>query len=392
MSTRIPRRVSVIGVIAVLLSACAGPVSPSTQVATVTLSHQPSSARTTPGAAATPRATAMNEPTPASTPAATATGLPIGPRLPAHVFAPYLEMYAGDRVSTLVAASGATHYTLAFVETTGTTSCQLGWGGATGFTDQHSLDLIADTVALRAAGGDVIPSFGGYSADNQGREIGDSCADPVAIADGYQSVIAMLGVTRLDMDVEDASLNDPNGIDNRNKGLKILEDRVAAKGGAVEVQYTLPTSPNGLDDGGLAVLRNAVTNGTRVDIVNIMVFDYYDGTTTDMAAAAISAANALHGQLATIYPAKTDAQLWAMIGLTLMPGVDDYPKKTEVTTVKHAQQVMAFARQHGLATLSMWAMERDNGSCPGSAGQDGCSGIRQADWAFTRALTGFTGP
>ena len=50
------------------------------------------------------------------------------------------------------------------------------------------------------------------------------------------------------------------------------------------------------------MLRNAVENGTRVDLVNIMVFDYYDDTTTDMAAAAISAATALHGQLAALYP------------------------------------------------------------------------------------------
>src|SRR6185295_16672372 len=103
----------------------------------------------------------------------------------------------------------------------------------------------------------------------------------------------------------------------RNKALRILQDRLAAAGRAVQIQYTLPTSPKGLDGSGLAVLRNAVANGTRVDIVNIMTFDYYDGSTTDMAAAAISAAEGLHAQLAKLYPGRTAAQLWAMVAITL---------------------------------------------------------------------------
>ena len=373
---------------ALFVVGCSAPSTP-TPRATVAESPPASSAEPTraPATASASPSVAATGPSPsesASTPPAT--------RLPAHVFAPYLEMYSGDRVLTLAQGSGARHFTLAFLETTGTTSCDIGWDGAGGFSDQGSMQLIDDAKALRAMGGDIIPSFGGYSADNQGREIGDSCADPAAIADAYQSVIRTFGVSRLDMDVEDESLTKPDGIDRRNKGLKILQDRLAASGGSVEIEYTLPTSPDGLDGDGLAVLRNAVDNGTQVDIVNIMVFDYYDGTTTDMGAAAIAAAQALHGQLATLYPAKSDDVLWAMIGLTLMPGIDDYPKKTEVTTLKHAQHVLAFARQHGLASLSMWAVERDHGTCPGEAGSDGCSGIKQADWAFTKLLAGFTGP
>jgi len=111
-----------------------------------------------------------------------------------------------------------------------------------------------------------------------------------------------------------------------------------------------------------------------------------------MAAAAISAAEGLHAQLAKLYPSRTAAQLWAMVGITLMPGIDDYPEKTELTTLDHARKVLAFARAHGIASLSMWALQRDHGTCPGEAGNDDCSGIEQADWAFTKLLSGFTGP
>lgn len=374
---------------ALFLVGCATPVAPTPKATTagspIAGSVEPTLAPMT--ASAVPSAVATR-----ASPSSSSAGVPVTTPLPAHVFAPYLEMYSGDRVLTLAQDSGARHFTLAFLETTGTASCEIGWGGVGGFSDQGSMQLIDDANALRAMGGDIVPSFGGYSADNQGREIGDSCADPAAIADAYESVVATFGVSRLDMDVEDESLNKADGIDRRNKGLRILQDRLAASGRTVEVEYTLPTSPHGLDADGLAVLRNALDNGTRVDIVNIMVFDFYDGTTTDMGAAAISAATALHAQLATLYPARADPALWAMIGLTLMPGIDDYPNKTEVTTLKHAQQVLAFARQHGLASLSMWAAERDHGTCPGEAGNDGCSGIKQDDWAFTRLLGGFTGP
>ena len=321
-----------------------------------------------------------------------ASGLDPGPPLPDRLFAPYTELYTGDRVLTGAQASGARYMTLAFLETTGPESCELGWNGAAGFDDAGSTQLIDDVAGLRAIGGDVIPSFGGYSADNTGREIGDSCTDPQTIADGYSRVVDTLGVTRLDMDIEDRSLERTDGIDRRNKALRILQGRLAAEGRAIQIQYTLPTSPDGLDAGGLAVLRNAVENRTQVDLVNIMVFDYYDGSTTDMAAAAISAAEALHGQLATLYPDLSDARRWAMIAITLMPGIDDYPEKTEVTTLEHARRVLAFARTHGIGGLSMWALQRDHGTCPGEAGRDDCSGIGQADWAFTKLLGAFTGP
>jgi Glycosyl hydrolases family 18 len=315
----------------------------------------------------------------------------VGSTLPAHLFAPYLETYSGDRMTDVAAASGQTYFTLAFLETLTPTSCDLVWNGATTLDTVDAKQMATDAAALRAKGGDAIPSFGGYSADHAGREIGDSCADPAAIATAYEHVIDLMGASRLDLDIEDESLGKVDAIDRRNAALRMLQDRLAAKGRSVQIQYTLPTSPNGLDDDGLAVLKSAVAHGTRVDVVNIMVFDYYDGTTTDMAAAAIKAATSLRDQLTTLYPDKTDAERWAMIGMTIMNGVDDYPDMTEVTTLDHARDILAFAQDKGLGHLSMWASERDNGGCPGEGANDSCSGIEQAPWAFSKVLGAFTG-
>ena len=316
-----------------------------------------------------------------------ASGAPAA--LPAHVYAPYFETWTADSITTTAQESGARYFTLAFLETLSKTSCTLAWNGDKTQTIGAGRYL-SDIASLRALGGDVFPSFGGWSADQGGTEIADSCKDVNAIAAAYENVITTYNVTRLDMDVEGRSLTRTDGIDRRNKALKLVEDWATAQRRPFQVSYTLPTSASGLEPTGVAILKNAIANQTRVDVVNIMTFDYYDKVTTDMGAAAISAAQGLHGQLASLYPSKTSAQLWAMEGNTILPGIDDYPKKTEVTYLADAQRLLSFAQANGINTLSMWAIQRDNGGCPGVTDSNSCSGIVQNTWDFSHLLEPFT--
>ena len=285
---------------------------------------------------------------------------------------------------------GREYLTLAFLETLSKTSCTLAWNGASSQT-VTSGRFLSDIASLRAMGGDVIPSFGGWSADQGGTEIGDSCKDVNAIAAAYEQVVTTYEVARLDMDIEGRSLTRTDGIDRRNKAIKILQDWATANGRPLTISYTLPTSATGLEASGKAVLENAKANGVRIDIVQPMVFDYYDRITTDMGTAAINAVSGLRIYLQGLLPGKTDAQYWSMIGLTIMNGIDDYPKKTEVTTLAHAEQILAFARSKGMSVLSMWAIQRDNGGCPGNGGANNCSGIVQNTWDFSHILEPFTG-
>jgi hypothetical protein len=319
-------------------------------------------------------------------PAAAAAGTP----LPAHLYAPYFETWTTDSITTIAQQSGAKYQTLAFLQTAQKGSCVVTWNGDA--TQPVSAGrYLSDIASLRALGGDVIPSFGGFSADRSGTELADSCPDVNQIAAAFEQVVTTYNVTRLDLDVEVQALNNTAGIDRRNKALKLVEDWAAANGRTLQIQYTLPVEPAGLEANGLAVLQNAVANGTRVDVVNIMTFDYYDRVTTDMGAAAISAAQGLHSQLAALYPAKTSAELWAMEGNTILPGIDDYPKKTEVTYLVDAQRLLDFARANGIGTLSIWAIQRDNGGCPGSRDKNNCSGIVQNTWDFSHLLEPYTG-
>jgi len=313
--------------------------------------------------------------------------------IPTHVYSPYFETWTTDTLTTTAQQSGARYFTMAFLETTSKTSCTLVWNGdkARGLT-ANPVPYASDIASLRQLGGNVIPSFGGWSADQGGTEIGDSCSDVNAIADAYKQVVTTYDVSRLDMDIEGRSLTKSAGIDRRNKAIKIVQDWAVAQGRPLTISYTLPTGRNGLESSGLAVLQNAVTNHVRIDIVQPMVFDYYDRANLDMGDSAISAVQGLNAQLAPLLPGLSPAQRYTHIGATIMNGLDDYPRRTESTSVQDAQQLLTFARSNGMAVLSMWAIQRDHGGCIGVTGANNCSGIDQQDWDFTHALMGFTAP
>jgi hypothetical protein len=320
-----------------------------------------------------------------------AGGVTAATALPSRVYAPYFETWTTDSLTTISQQSGVKHFTLAFLETTSKTSCTLAWDGDKAQPVSGGRYL-AEIATLRAAGGDVIPSLGGWSADQGGTEIGDSCKDVNAIFVAYRDLVLKYDVSRIDMDIEGRSLTKTDGIDRRNQAIKLVQDWASSQGRPLTISYTLPTSASGLEASGLAVLQNAKSRGVRIDFVEPMVFDYYDRTTTDMGQAAVNALNGLHGQLHTLLPALSDAQLWAMAGATIMNGVDDYPRRTEVTQLADAQLLRDFAASHGMSALSMWAIQRDNGNCPGVGGANDCSGIAQSPWAFSNILKTFTTP
>jgi hypothetical protein len=76
--------------------------------------------------------------------------------------------------------------------------------------------------------------------------------------------------------------------------------------------------------------------------------------------------------------------------MTMLPGIDDNPKKTEVTYLGDARAMLRFAQATSMNFLSIWAIQRDNGQCPGAIDSNGCSGIGAATWAFSHLLKQFT--
>jgi Glycosyl hydrolases family 18 len=309
--------------------------------------------------------------------------------LPPHVYAPYFEAYdtTDGGLAQLSAESGQKYVSLAFLQTPTAGSCTADWNGDTSTPISATVagSFGADIAAIEARGGTVIPSFGGYGADTTGTELADSCTSVSAIAGVYESLATTYHITRIDLDVEADSLTNTAGIDRRNQAVALAEAWAAANHKVLQFDYTIPVDPTGLTASGLAVLQNAAAEGAKVTEVNIMTFDYYIGTTQDMLADSESAATATFGQLQSIDPNESPLALWHSIGITEMPGIDDYGP-AETFTTADAPALLAWAATHNLGLISIWALQRDNGGCPGTKGAGSCSGVTQPTWYFSHVF------
>ena len=318
-----------------------------------------------------------------------ATGFGFGEGLPYQVFAPYYETYdTSTDLATLAQQSGARFQSLAFLETAQAGSCTAYWNGDT--TQPIATTTFGSDIAtVQRHGGNVIPSFGGFTADTTGTELADSCTSVPGIASVFESLVTTYHVPRIDLDIEGDSVNNAAGIDRRNKAIAMTEAWAKAHHENIQFSYTLPTFPTGLPPAELSVLQDAVADGATISTVNLLTFDYFIGTQQDMLADTESAVTGLEGQLQTLYPNATRQQLRHMVGVTEMPGIDDFGTD-ETFTQAQAIQVLVWAKTHGIGFLSFWASQRDNGGCPGTKGAGTCSGLTQPTWYFAHVFEHFS--
>jgi cellulose binding protein with CBM2 domain/fibronectin type III domain protein len=298
-------------------------------------------------------------------------------------FAPYVDMtLSNDSLAEMMSASGVRHFSLAFIVSG--RPCEASWGGFYGIGDPAMKERIDD---LQAAGGDAIVSFGG--AINQ--DLSRTCTSVDALAAQYQAVIDEYGIRDLDFDIEGADQTDAASLERRFQAIAQIQAAGRADGEPVRISLTLPTSPSGLSEDGLDVVKDAIANGVEVGTVNLMAMDYYDPALDyagRMGDYAIGAATGTHDQLATLYPERSDAQIWAMVGVTPMIGINDDP--AEVFTTADAAKLSAFAQEEGLGRLAMWSINRD-APCPAptQTTANTCSGVPDAAWAFSDAFKTF---
>jgi len=81
--------------------------------------------------------------------------------------------------------------TMAFLQTASTGSCTVDWNGDTTMPVGSTFASDINTHP-RQRRGDVIPSFGGFAADDTATEIADSCTNVASIAQQYENVITDL--------------------------------------------------------------------------------------------------------------------------------------------------------------------------------------------------------
>ncbi|GAA4991320.1 cellulose binding domain-containing protein [Kitasatospora paranensis] len=299
--------------------------------------------------------------------------------------APYVDLgaYPTPSLPALAAASGLKQFSLAFL-INGSQPCTASWFGA--YDPATGWDK-ADMDAVRAAGGDVRPSFGGAN----GTELAQSCTTVAALAAQYQKVVDVYALDRIDFDIEGGAVADKASVDRRSAAVAQVQAAQRAKGRDLKVSLTLPVLPTGLTADGLYVLQSAKNAGLSVDVVNAMAMDFGDSAAPNpsgrMGAYVIQSARATQAQILQVWPNLTAAQAWAAVGVTPMLGQNDSP--TEVFGLTDAQQLVTFAQQNHLGELAFWEMTRDANACQGGLSQ--CTNVTQTPYQFSKLFAGFAG-
>ena len=258
---------------------------------------------------------------------------------PAHYSAPYLQISSSDAgdMAADMSASGDKYYSLAFL--TPKSGCTAEWedgGDSVGaFSSQIS--------ALQSAGGNVIISFGGEA----GGELAQTCTSVSSLEAAYAKVVSTYNVTRLDFDIEGSVLDDTTSNARRDQALAELQ----AADPSVQIDFTVPVDPTGLESDATALLKDAKSKGVNVNLVNIMTMDFGDGE--NALNDAESAAKATVGQLESIYGISSSAA-WNKLGLTPIAGQND---DNEDFTEANASTLESFAASNGVQELSFWEVD-----------------------------------
>jgi hypothetical protein len=280
-----------------------------------------------------------------------------------------------DYLSQIYTASGIRYFTLAFiVDTSGNgPGCQASWGPRTPISQETALAPAIQN--LRAQGGDILISFGGEA----GKELAIACDNATALQAQYQAVIDKYKLAVLDLDIEGTALKDSASVDRRNAALAAIQ---AANPG-VQISYTLPVATDGLTQGGIALLNNAMAHGVKVAVVNLMTMDY--GAAADPLAMGAHAITAVNGAVAQML----DNGIRARIGICPMIGLNDV--KPEVFSLIDARLIADWAQANPIVSrITMWSVSRDF-ACPEGSTRSGssCSGVAQKQYEFSGILNTF---
>ncbi|GGM27129.1 carbohydrate-binding protein [Dactylosporangium sucinum] len=294
---------------------------------------------------------------------------------PSMAVAPYEYFGWGNPQSpaSVMSATGIKFFTLAFMLSDG--GCNPLWDGSrplTGGDDQSKIN------AIRAAGGDVIVSFGGWS----GNKLGEKCSSASALAGAYQKVINAYQLKAIDVDIEATEFSNATVRQRVINALKTIK----TNNPGIKTFITFGTTPTGPDADGVDLIKKGAAAGLDNDGWTIMPFDF-GGHTGTMGAASVSAADGLKNAVKSAY-GYSDAAAYTKIGISSMNGKTD--EADETVTLADFQTILAYAQQHHIARLTFWSINRDR-ACGAGSDADSCSGVSQAPYAYTKILVQYTG-
>jgi hypothetical protein len=256
--------------------------------------------------------------------------------------APYLYLGWGNPPSatSVMSQTGVRAFTMAFILSSG--GCNPAWDGSrplTGGVDQQTIN------AIKAAGGQVQISFGGWS----GNKLGPSCSSPAAYAGAVQQVINAHQPNVVDFDIENS-----DEFENYTVQDRILQGLIIVKQNNpnVKIAVTIGTGRSGPEGAGTRLINRAAQLGVPIDNYTIMPFNF---GSSNIAQDTINASEGLKNQLKSAN-GWTDAQAYAHMGISGMNGSSD---QGEITTTAAWTQIRDYARNNGLTRLAFWSVNRD---------------------------------
>ncbi|HEY7416720.1 MAG TPA: chitinase [Ktedonobacteraceae bacterium] len=293
--------------------------------------------------------------------------------------APFVMPLANNppSLTTVMSASGAKAFTLAFIVANG--GCTPAWEADAGPDNVSSDTQVGPIInAIRAAGGDVVVSFGGYN----GTKLGQTCGTPQATAAAEQAIINKYSLKALDFDLEEPEYENATAINNELGAAQILQ---ASNPGLYE-SITIPGTTSGTGYFGQQLLNNAKSLGYTPNNYAIMPFDGgFSGASSQ-----ISALQSFNTILMNTF-GWSSATAYAHEGISSMNGRTD---SAEYFYQSDFQTVLSFAESNHLARYTYWSVNRDrqcnppdnNGALSGT-----CSSVPQNDWDFTKIIVQFAG-
>ncbi|MFC9235364.1 carbohydrate-binding protein [Streptomyces decoyicus] len=295
-----------------------------------------------------------------------------------YAAAPYLMPLDNDPpdAGAVMDATGLKAFQLAFILAPNGGGCTPTWGG-TGPVGSDT--AVAGVIsAIRAKGGDVSASIGGYG----GTKLGQSCGTPEATAAAYQQVVDKYGLRALDFDLEEPEYENAAAIHNEIGAAKILQQ----KNPGIYLSITTAGTADGTGWFGKQMLNEAKSQSFTPDNFSIMPFDGgFNG-----AAAQTAALTHFNAILRATF-GWDEATAYAHEGISQMNGRSD---TGEYFTQADFQTVLDFATAHHMARFTNWSVNRDRQcSPPDNNGKTSgtCSSVPQGAYDFTKYSVKFAG-
>jgi len=277
-------------------------------------------------------------------------------------------------IAGVMAGSGEKAFMLAFILANGS-SCSPAWDGTAPVSSDTAVANYIDTI--RANGGDVSVSIGGYN----GTKLGQVCSSPQTTAAAYQQVIDKYGLKAMDFDLEEPEYENTTAVNNEVGAAQIIQQNNPG----IYVSITVPGTTSGTGYFGQNVLNTAKGLGFTPNNFSIMPFDGgFNGASSQQ-----SALQQFNTMLVNTF-GWTSANAWAHEGISQMNGRSD---TGEMFYQSDFQSNLDFAKSVGLGRFTFWSVNRDR-ECPGGATSTTsgtCSSVVQNDWDFTKFDVQFAG-